>query len=474
MNPSLLTAEQMDKGGPALAGLHYVWEPIAALASAPGAAAVALIRLSGKSCLELLRVFLIDPLEWQPEPRKFYLKKFRDPQHKDRVIDEVLFCYFQGPASFTGEDSIEINCHGSPYIVQKILELLFRHGFRQAEPGEFTKRAFLLGKMDLSAAEGIKELVEAQTEQQWLAARHLATGQFAHVIEDLRLSLIEALAFLAARIDFPDEGDTADVDRLTVRGKVDLAFQKLQKLENSYANGRVASQGLMVTILGCPNMGKSTLLNALLRKDRAIVTAEAGTTRDYLEESCRIRGRLIRLIDTAGVREAEHQIEKVGIERTLALAEKADLILLLLAADAGPEERKQTEYLATLYGRERCLIVLSKADQGSPAWAKDYLPISCRDDQGLQALEKLIADRVDSYVGKLDQEPFVSSARHQAAIASAVRHLEAYYAGDDAGQYDELLAFELQAAARELGGILGNIDVEDILDKVFSSFCVGK
>jgi tRNA modification GTPase len=467
------SASSEPSASPASAGLRFVGEPIAALATASGASAVAMIRLSGAGSLPLLEKLLRRRTQAPVQPRVMMMAQFIDP-HNQAVVDELMVAVFHGPASFTGEDAAELYCHGGPYIVGRILHILHAHGFRPAEPGEFTRRAFLQGKMDLSSAEGIKQLVEAQTEQQWLAARQLATGRFARTIEELRASLVEAMAWLAARIDFPDEGDTQDVDLSMVRVRVEKVMQRIQKLEDSYGSGRVAAQGLMVTILGRPNMGKSTLMNTLLGRERAIVTEHAGTTRDYLEEPCRVRGRLIRLVDTAGVREAQDAVEKVGIARGLELAQDSDLILLLNAADAGPEDRAETARLESQLGPERCLRVLTKADLGIPDWAKGWLTISCQAERGLEQLEDEIVKRVDGFVGKLSEEPFVSSARHLAALQTARADLEAFFNAEAAGHYDELLAFELQNAARALSSILGTIDVEDVLDKIFRDFCVGK
>ncbi|MDQ3233616.1 MAG: tRNA uridine-5-carboxymethylaminomethyl(34) synthesis GTPase MnmE [Pseudobdellovibrionaceae bacterium] len=466
-------ASSAPTASPASAGLRFVGEPIAALSTASGASAVAMIRISGTHALPLLEKLLRRRSAAPVTPRMMMMAQFIDPLSQ-AVVDELMVAVFHGPASFTGEDAAELYCHGGPYIVGRLLHLLYAHGFRPAEPGEFTRRAFLHGKMDLSSAEGIKQLVEAQTEQQWLAARQLATGRFARTIEELRASVIESMAYLAARIDFPDEGDTQDVDLSMVRVRVEKVMQRIQKLEDSYGSGRVAAQGLMVTILGRPNMGKSTLLNTLLGKERAIVTEHAGTTRDYLEEPCRVRGRLIRLVDTAGVREAKDAVEKVGIARGLELAQESDLILLLNAADAEAEDLQETDRLEAQLGAERCLRVLTKADLGVPAWAKGYLMISCQAERGLEQLEEEIVKRVDGFVGKLSEEPFVSSARHLAALQTAKADLIAYFNAEAAGHYDELLAFELQNAARALSSILGTIDVEDVLDKIFRDFCVGK
>jgi tRNA modification GTPase len=230
----------------------------------------------------------------------------------------------------------------------------------------------------------------------------------------------------------------------------------------------------MVAIIGLPNMGKSTLMNTLLGQDRAIVTEIPGTTRDYLEEQCRIKGRLIRLVDTAGIREASDKVERLGVERSLQLASDADLVLLLFSPDMTNEERDQVAAIEAAIDSDKILKILTKSDLGTPVWASSYLPISCKLEQGLEELEVALVRRVDGFLGKLSEEPFVSSARHLSAIKVARQDLEAFFAADQAGHYDELLAFELQNAARALSGILGTVDVEDILDKIFKDFCVGK
>lgn len=466
-----------DAYSPADAGFSVLSDPIAALATAPGAAAIAVIRLSGPGSIDLVAPLL--ERRSSPHPRVMSLAKFIDPENGE-TIDELMVALFLSPASFTGEDSVELFCHGGPYIVQRILATLFANGFRQADPGEFTRRAFLNGKMDLSSAEGIKQLVEAGTHQQWIAARQLATGSFSEVIEELRSRLIGTLAFLAARIDFPDEGDTQDVALETVVHKVRQVSMQLDKLEASYQSGRIAAQGLMVAIIGEPNMGKSTLMNALLKHDRAIVSDEAGTTRDYLEEPCRVRGRLIRLIDTAGVRETLDKVEKQGVEKAKKLAAEADLVLLLVASDAEKNAYQTVEDLGREIGLQKCLLVQTKADLTLASKDRDasnattFLPISALEAQGLDELEDAIVKRVDGFVGQLDEKPFVSSVRHLHAIQEAKADLAKFYQGVEDGAYDEMLAFELQNASRSLGSILGVVDVEDILDKVFHEFCVGK
>ncbi len=448
----------------------YNSEIIAALASAHGRGGVAVIRVSGNKALEACEDFLVG--RKNPEARKAYLYKFIDPETSE-VIDEPLILYFKGPNSFTGEDCLEIHCHGGPYIVQNILRILFSNGIRMAEPGEFTKRAFLNGKMDLTEAEGIKELIDANSKQEFIAARQLSSGKFAAAIEELRSEIIGAMAYLEARIDFPDEGDTRDVELQHVRERALGVLERLNKLDNSYDSGRVAAEGLMVSIVGAPNMGKSTLMNYLLRDDRAIVTDIAGTTRDYLEEKCLINGRLIRLVDTAGVRETEEVVEKIGVERSLELAKKSDLVLMLCASTASKEEVSYCkEWIAEL-GEEKCVFVETKADLAEASFGADF-SISCTAQTGLDTLEKTLSEKVDGYIGKLDNEAFVSSARHHEAILKAKNFVESFFAADSEGQYEEMLAFELLSASKALYSIIGSVENDDVLERIFSEFCVGK
>jgi len=449
-------------------------QPIAALATGSGAAAVAVIRLSGHSCHQLLLPCLNWADRWQA--RQLRVATISDPRTGEH-LDDAMVVLFGGPKSFTGEDSAEIQCHGGPYIIRRILELLFRQGFRPAEPGEFTRRAFLNGKLDLTAAEGIKALVEAQSHQQWLAARHLTEGKLKSAIENLRRLLVEALAYLAAQIDFPDEGDTAHVDLVPVRERVLEAVNAITSLIGSYDDGRVASQGLTVALFGAPNAGKSTLMNTLLGRERAIVTPIAGTTRDYLEESCLIDGRLIRLIDMAGVRASQDPVEAMGVEKARQLAREADLVLFLVASDQTESPEAQlAAWTGELLPRSH-LCIATKADLSAPTWARspNWIQISCQSGTGIRELSLALARQVDLHVGNLTAEhAYVTSARQHHALRNALEGLNKFNLADADGAYVELLAFELQESVKALRTIVGEIDTEDVLDKVFSQFCVGK
>jgi len=455
-------------------GMDY-GAPIAALASGQGSGAVAIIRLSGSGVHELLQRCL--PAGTALPDRILRVRPLSDPA-TSLVIDEAMVVFFTGPRSYTGEDSAEIHCHGGPYVIQSVLALLYRLGCRAAEPGEFTRRAFLHGKLDLTAAEGIRELIEAQSHQQWVAARHLASGSLKLAIESLRRTLIGALAFLEAQIDFPDEGDTAHLHLGLVRQRALGVQLEIQRLVASYASGRVASQGLMVVLFGAPNAGKSTLMNSLLGRERAIVTEHAGTTRDYLEERCLVHGRLIRLVDMAGIRApgtAVDPVEALGIEAARRLAGEADIVLFLAPANSSADPSGQVATWRAELQPRASLQIATKADLGQPTWSGEWLPLSCRSGAGLNQLRQALADQVDAYVGGLGQElAFVTSARHQAALHEALAALERYFVADAGGAYEELLAFELQEAAKALVTIIGQVGNEDVLDRIFSEFCVGK
>lgn len=459
-------------------------QPIAALSSARGPSGVAVVRLSGKDThkliIPLLKFkFLKDPSKMSFA--KLYLCELVDCMTNKlghEVIDEPLVVFFKGPSSYTGEDSAELHLHGGPYIVERTLRLLYGVGFRPAEAGEFTRRAFLNGKMDLTTAEGIKELASASSRQQWVAARALATGTLARKIETLRDSLMGAMAWLEARIDFPDEGETSEIEFEEVEKRVDDVKQALISLENTFNSGRIASTGLKVALFGEPNAGKSTLMNKLLGENRAIVTEIEGTTRDYLEEPCLIDGRLIRLIDTAGIRSSGKidKVEKIGMKRSFEIASDADIVIYLCPFDSKTPE--SISHWIDEVGANDHIKLATKADlktELKPSWLDDsFLELSCEQEVGISKLNKIICAKVDEQVDKIKDEVFITSPRHKAAISEAFKAVKKFYEVRDQGGYEEMLAFELQGAARSLQSIIGDVASDDILGVIFSSFCVGK
>jgi len=444
---------------------------IAALASGSGPGAVGVIRVSGENSWAMLRT-CFPHASTALRPRFATLQKMLDPKTSE-ILDEVVLLYFKGPKSFTGQDTLEIYCHGGPYIIRRILSTIYALGARPAEPGEFTKRALLNGKLDLTAAEGIKDLVEAESRQQWVAGRQLYQGKLREEIEGLRREIIGALAYLEAMIDFPDEGDTQNTTLDAVRTRVQSVLNVVHGLSSTINSGKIASRGLMVALAGAPNAGKSTLLNTLLGKDRAIVSEIAGTTRDYIEEPCLIDGRLIRLVDTAGIRETNDIIEQHGISLSTQLVREADVVLALKAADSSDDESSCLDRVLSNFDKP-IITVMTKCDLARPAWGQKVLQLSCKSGDGLPELRNTLANIVDNATGDLEERPFITSSRHFDALAKAENSLRKFQSSDQASAGHEMLAFELQEAARALSSIVGDISSEDILDKIFSDFCIGK
>ncbi len=461
-----------------ISGLSYDDQPIAALSSGFGACAVGVIRLTGLYCHELIsQICPLDPT--RVEARKMYLTEVTS-QHKEEPIDSALVVFFRNPASFTGQDSAEIQCHGGPYIIKRILDELFSIGFRAADPGEFTKRAFLNEKLDLTSAEGIKELVEAKSHQQWKSAKELASGKLLKSINALRSSLLEGQAFLEAQIDFPDEGDTQSAHLAQVTQPCIEARKTIENLLASYDSGRISSQGLRVALLGAPNAGKSSLMNYFLGEDRAIVTDEAGTTRDFLEEECLISGALINLIDTAGIRQTEQKVEKIGIQRSLQIAEEADVVVYLVSPDCDPSEnQKITSWLESQSGKNDIVSVFTKSDKKSPYPSTPFqatsFTVSTKTGEGIDKLEEHLKEKVSAHVNAIEENPFITTPRQRAALIESQKFLDQFLAlAKEEPVMEECLSFELWGAIKSLGNIIGTLDNEDVLDKVFTSFCIGK
>ncbi len=455
-------------------------DSIVALSTPTGAGGVAVIRLSGTDAI--VRAAAIISRKSPPRDRRAFVANVKDPATKE-VIDRCLILAFRAPNSFTGENVVEIQCHGGPYIVQRILMACLSCGFRAAEPGEFTRRAVINGKMDLTEAEGLRELIEAQTEQEWRAGKQLSEGHLKRATIELRIKLLEALAYLEARIDFPDEGDTAGVSLQHVITRIETARGALAHLASTYSSGRVSAEGLRVCLLGAPNAGKSSLMNALLGHERALVSEIPGTTRDYLDEKCLVSGRLIRLIDMAGLRESADLVEQLGVARAKELAHKADILLLVTPIDGAPQDKAAILSWIKSQSLPDPIVILTKVDlmttkkttaENVPA---DCIGVSNLTGQGLDELRKRLATEVDQRLGSLINEgAWLTNARHLDCVERAKSRLDAIMLRlqPTGGDEDEILAFELREATQALGLLIGEVYADDVLDVVFSSFCIGK
>jgi len=434
-------------------------DTIAALGTPAGTGALAVLRVSGPDCGRLCRSIFAT----SPTPRVVARGDYRDVAGV--VVDDVLFTFFAGSNSYTGEDALEISAHGNPYIAQRILEDLAARGARPAEPGEFTRRAFLNGKLDLSQAEAVMDLIAARSERALSAAQRQLRGALSREMEGLSRALIAALAQIEAYIDFPDE-DLPPENREEVRAAVERILTGTARLLATQHYGEVLRDGVKVAIVGEPNAGKSSLLNRLVGRDRAIVSAEPGTTRDFLEERLLAGPHLFRLIDTAGLNPTPGEIERLGIAKTWERIEESDIVLLL--ADAG---RPPPPFAASLEGY-RPLLVSNKTDRH--AALPDSIGVSALTGDGIPELLRALVARAEALAPQTGDEMVAINARHAIALAAA-RDCLADAIQKLSGPHDAaLVASDLRGALDAFGQIGGKIDHERVLDELFLSFCIGK
>lgn len=393
----------------------------------------------------------------------------------DGQIDEGVITLFKGPHSFTGEDTVEIGVHGSPYIQQRMLLAMVEAGARLAMPGEFTQRAFLNGRMDLSQAEAVADLIASQSAAQHRLALQQMRGGFGRRIEELRQQLIDFAALIELELDFSEE-DVQFAQRIELLALLDRLMDLCTELIDSFKFGNAVREGVPVAIVGAPNSGKSTLLNALLQEDRAIVSDIPGTTRDTVEETINIEGILFRFIDTAGLRKTSDQIEKLGIDRSYKKAAAAQIVVLLADASIMSEGALMTEadMLRSRIGPGPLVIpILNKSDIPGSSSKGKVLSISARTGQGLEALKQLFVEHVNA----LNSGPgdiVVTNARHVEALTKARAALQDAKKGIDNSISGELLALDLRKAQHHLGEITGRITSEDLLGSIFGRFCIGK
>jgi tRNA modification GTPase len=446
-------------------------DTIAALSSAPGTGAVALLRISGPKALEVAgRVAPSLPVE--PLPRRAHVAPLID---LDGQVDEGLITWFKAPHSYTGEDLVEIGVHGSPYIQQRVLQALLDAGARPALPGEFTQRAFLNRKMDLSQAEAVADLIASQSAAQHRLALQQLRGGFGARIEELRQQLIDFAALIELELDFSEE-DVQFAQRIELVALLERLIDLCGELIDSFRYGNAVRQGIPVAIVGAPNSGKSTLLNALLKEERAIVSDIPGTTRDTVEEPLTIGGVLFRIIDTAGIRRTEDSVEKLGIERSYRKAGEAGIVILLgdgailsegaLLTEAGMLRRRVGEGPVIL-------PVLNKCDMPGSLRASGILSISARTGKGLDTLQRTLLSEVEA-MRSGPGDIVVTNARHVDALRKAKAALEDARKAIDLGISGELLAIDLRRAQHHLGEITGRITTDDLLGSIFGRFCIGK
>lgn len=455
---------------------------ICAPATVPGIGAISVIRVSGKGSLELADK-VISLRKGSIAQSKGYTLHFGSIFASDgSLLDEVIVSVFRAPNSYTGEDGVEISCHSSKYIVSETIGLLCEKGCRMAGPGEFTQRAYLNGKMDLAQAEAVADVIAADSKAALRVAQSQLRGEYSAAFKELRDALVRLSALVELELDFSEE-EVEFASREMIIGLAESAIAKMSRLRDSYRVGNALKNGVPVAIVGAPNVGKSTLLNALLGEDRAITSDIPGTTRDTIEESIIIEGVRYRFIDTAGIRDTEQVIERLGIERSLAKIRDASIVICLLDATKKDESEKMLSKVESLIDAEnqKIIVVANKSDLNGgvkeelSGLSEVAISISALRKEGLQELEKAI---VKCGFADTDERVIVTFARHYNALSSAVESLLAVVRAVRDGISEELLAEDLRAAIRDINSIFAStsdaITPDEVLGEVFGKFCIGK
>ena len=455
---------------------------IGAPATVPGTGAISVIRVSGKGSLELADK-VISLRKGSIAQSKGYTLHFGSIFASDgSLLDEVIVSVFRAPNSYTGEDGVEISCHSSKYIVSETIGLLCEKGCRMAGPGEFTQRAYLNGKMDLAQAEAVADVIAADSKAALRVAQSQLRGEYSAAFKELRDALVRLSALVELELDFSEE-EVEFASREMIIGLAESAIAKMSRLRDSYRVGNALKNGVPVAIVGAPNVGKSTLLNALLGEDRAITSDIPGTTRDTVEESIVIEGVRYRFIDTAGIRESEQMIERLGIERSLAKIRDAAIVICLLDATKKDESEQMLSKVESLIDSEnqKIIVVANKSDLNGhvkeelSGLSEGAISISALRKEGLRELEKAI---VKCGFADTDEHVIVTSARHHHALSSAVGSLRAVVRAVREGISEELLAEDLRAAICDINSIFAStsdaITPDEVLGEVFGKFCIGK
>lgn len=446
-------------------------DTIVALATAPGIGAIAVIRLSGKNAISIVDdLFVSKSLIDQPS----HTIHVGILKNSDEILDEVVVSIYKNPKSYTGEDVIEISCHGSPFIQEKILEILTQKGARLAKPGEFTQRAFLNGKLDLAQAEAVADLIASNTEASRNTAIKNIRGGFSNSLTQLREELIKFSALIELELDFSQE-DVEFADRTTFKNLINEISNSTQQLLSSFELGNVIKNGVQVAIIGKPNSGKSTLLNVLLNEDRAIVSAIAGTTRDTIEEVININGVLFRMMDTAGIRDkTSDEIEIIGIGKSIEKANQADVILYLIDLTSSEDFTNDFIWLQTL--NKPFILLANKIDSvkiDEIILPNDTIFISAKNNQNIEAIKSTLLSK--AIKGNINTENIiVTNARHVDALQKLYTSLQDILNGLEANVPGDLLALDIRQSLHYLGTITGQVTNDEQLDFIFSKFCIGK
>lgn len=456
------------------------FDTIAAISTPPGEGAISIVRMSGEEAVSIAQKVFSGKDLTQAKSHTINYGHIVDPKTHEE-IDEVMVSLMLAPKTFTREDVVEINCHGGIVATNRILQLLLVNGARLAEPGEFTKRAFLHGRIDLTQAESVMDLIRAKTDRSMKIALNQLDGNLSHLIDSLRKDILDVLAQVEVNIDYPEYDDVEEMTTKLLKEKAIEIKQRIEQLLKTASQGKIMREGLATALVGRPNVGKSSLLNHLLHEDKAIVTDVAGTTRDVIEEYVNVSGVPLKLIDTAGIRETDDKVEKIGVERSKKAIEQSDLVLLVL--NAAESLTKEDLELIRLTNDKKRIIILNKTDleerldrkelakisENAPVYATSILK-----NEGVEALEEAISKLFFNGIENSQSTVMVTNARHIALLKKAQNSLDSVLEGISSGMPVDLVQIDMTEAWNLLGKITGESYEDELLDQLFSQFCLGK
>ena len=451
---------------------------IAAISTAPGIGGIGIIRMSGENCFEVLEKIFKQKNPQNIEDIKGYTIKYGNIVDKDEIVDEVLVSFFKAPKSYTAENMCEINSHGGIVIVNKILDLCIKNGAEVAEPGEFTKRAFLNGRIDLSQAEAVIDVINAKTDKEAKISMEQLEGSLSSKIEEIRKIIISVMADIEATIDYP-EYDLEEVTNTKILNVLNEVDKLLESLEKSFYNGKILREGISTAIIGRPNAGKSSLLNVILNEERAIVTDIEGTTRDTIEEYISIDGVPLKIIDTAGIRTASDEVEKIGVSKAIEIAKKSDIIVAIF--DSNRELNEEDDKILELLKDKNAIIILNKSDLEKKINTskidklnKPIVEISTKTRAGIEEFYEEISKMFKLKEIANDGETIVTNVRHKNIIISSRKNLQKARETILSNMPIDIISTYLKEIIEELGKITGETVTEDVINEIFSKFCLGK
>ena len=436
--------------------------------------------MSGENCFDVLNKIFKPKNQERVEDIKGYTIKYGHIVEKEEIIDEVLVSYFKAPKSYTTENMCEINTHGGNVVIRKILELCLKNGANLAEPGEFTKRAFLNGRIDLLQAESVIDVINAKSEKEAKTGIKQLEGVLSKKIKEIKQEILDVMVNVDVSIDYP-EYDVEDVTNSQISEMLESVQKKLETLEKSFDNGKLIKEGIKTAIIGKPNAGKSSLLNAILKEDRAIVTEYEGTTRDTIEEFVNIEGVPLKLIDTAGIRDAKDEVEKIGIKKSKEIANDADLVIAIF--DSSKELTKEDIEILNIIKNKKSIVLLNKADLNCVLNENDerfkkitenVLKISALNGEGLEKLYALISKMFSLEEINVDNDVIITNLRHKNLISNAIENVKKAKNTVEENMPIDIIAIFIKDILEDLGNITGEIVTDDIINEIFSKFCLGK